>query len=86
MSSKWLYVLPIGRDLEDSEGVIGEWLTGFGASWVILRPDRFVIALGVSGGREIRRALDPLHRNLGPATSQLVADAAGKPPEPSVVA
>jgi hypothetical protein len=66
-----LRVLLLGRDLEDSERAIGEWLTGFGASWVILRPDRFVFAHGGSGGREIRRALDALHRNLGRATSEL---------------
>lgn len=68
-----LRVLLLGRDLEDSEGTIGEWLTRFGASWVLLRPDRFVFAHGGSGGDDIRRALDALHRNLGRATSELIA-------------
>ena len=73
LAADGLRVLLLGRDLEDSEGTIGEWLTRFGASWVILRPDRFVFAVGGSGADEIRRALDALHRNLGRATSELVA-------------
>jgi len=73
-----LCVLLLGRDLEDSEGTIGEWLTRFGASWVLLRPDRFVFALGGSGGGEIRRTLDALNRNLGRATSELIAGRSGK--------
>jgi 3-(3-hydroxy-phenyl)propionate hydroxylase len=73
LTAEGLRVLLLGRDLEDLEGTIGEWLTRFGASWVLLRPDRFVFALGGSEGGEIRGALDALHRNLGRATSELIA-------------
>jgi 3-(3-hydroxy-phenyl)propionate hydroxylase len=85
LAAESLRVLLLGSDLEDSEGAIGEWLTRFGASWVILRPDRFVFALGGSGGGEIRRALDALHRNLGRATSEL-AGGSRKAPQPLVAA
>ncbi|HEX6455990.1 MAG TPA: bifunctional 3-(3-hydroxy-phenyl)propionate/3-hydroxycinnamic acid hydroxylase [Solirubrobacterales bacterium] len=67
-----LRVLLLGRDLEDPEAAIGEWLDRFGASWVLLRPDRFVFAHGRGGDGEIRRALDALHSNLGRATPRLV--------------
>ena len=80
-----LRVLLLGRDLEDSEGTIGEWLTRFEASWVLLRPDRFVFALGGSGGGEIRRALDALHRNLGRATSELTGGSSQQIPQPVVL-
>jgi 3-(3-hydroxy-phenyl)propionate hydroxylase len=73
LTAEGLRVLLLGRDLEDSEGTIGAWLTRFGASWVLLRPDRFVFALGGSEGGEIRGALDALHRSLGRATSELIA-------------
>lgn len=66
-----LRVLLLGRDLEDTEGMIDERLTRFGASWVLLRPDRFVFALGGSGGGDVGCALDALHRDLGRASSGL---------------
>jgi hypothetical protein len=72
--------------MEDSEGAIGEWLTRFGASWVLLRPDRFVFALGGSGGGEIRGALDVLHRNLGRATPELIAGRSRNIPQTLVAA
>jgi 3-(3-hydroxy-phenyl)propionate hydroxylase len=72
-----LHVLLLGHDLDDSEGTIGKWLTCFGASWVLLRPDRFVFAHG-SGAADIRRALDALHRNLGRATSELIGGRSGR--------
>jgi 3-(3-hydroxy-phenyl)propionate hydroxylase len=75
LAAEGLHVLLLDRDLEDSEGTIGEWLTRFGASWVLLRPDRFVFALGGPGGSEIRRALDALHGSLGKATSSLASPA-----------
>ena len=81
-----LRVLLLGRDLEDLEGTIGEWLASFGASWVLLRPDRFVFALGSSGGDEIRRALDALHRNLGRATSELTGGRSQEISQPLVAA
>ncbi len=79
-------VLLLGRDLEDMEGTIGEWLTRFGASWALLRPDRFVFALGGSAGGEVRRALDALHRNLGRATSELTGGSGQETPQPAVAA
>ena len=81
-----LRVLLLGRDLEDSEGTISEWLTRFGASWVLLRPDRYVFALGGSEGGEIRGALDALHRNLGRATPELSAGRSEKIPQALVAA
>ncbi len=73
-----LPVLLLGRDLEEIDGTIGEWLTRFSASWVVLRPDRFVFALGGSGDEEIERALDALHRNLGRAASGLISGRSGE--------
>jgi 3-(3-hydroxy-phenyl)propionate hydroxylase len=64
LGAEGLPVQLIGRDLLDLEGGIGAWLTRFGASWVVLRPDRFVFALG-SGHPEIDHALAELHRQLG---------------------
>jgi 2-polyprenyl-6-methoxyphenol hydroxylase-like FAD-dependent oxidoreductase len=86
LAAEGLRVLLLGRDLEDSEGAIGEWLTRFGASWVLLRPDRFVFALGGSGAGEVLRALDGLHRNLGRATSELVAGQGKEISQPLVAA
>jgi 3-(3-hydroxy-phenyl)propionate hydroxylase len=81
-----LRVLLLGRDLEDPEGTIGEWLTRFRASWVLLRPDRFVFAHGGSGDGEIRHALDALHRNLGRATTELIAGPGATNSRPLVAA
>jgi 3-(3-hydroxy-phenyl)propionate hydroxylase len=86
LAADGLHVLLLGRDMEDSEGAIGEWLTRFGASWVLLRPDRFVFALGGSGGGEIRGALDVLHRNLGRATPELIAGRSRNIPQTLVAA
>jgi len=86
LAAAGLRVLLLGRDLEDSDGTIGEWLARFGASWVLLRPDRFVFALGGSGGGEVRRALDALHRQLGRATPGLIAARNRKISQPLVAA
>lgn len=64
LAAEGLPVLLLGGDLRDIEGGIGAWLERFGASWVVLRPDRFVFALG-SGRPEIDHALAELHRQLG---------------------
>jgi 3-(3-hydroxy-phenyl)propionate hydroxylase len=64
--------LVLGRDFEDPERVIDRWLSDNGASWVILRPDRFTFALG-SGMDDAQRALDQLHRVLGRAAFGPVA-------------
>ena len=61
LGAEGLPVLLIGRDLLDVEGGVGAWLDRFGASWVVLRPDRFVFALG-SARPEIDHALAELHR------------------------
>ena len=63
LAAEGLPVLLLGRDLLDLEGGIGAWLDRFGASWVVLRPDRFVFALG-SGRPEIDNALAELHRQM----------------------
>lgn len=63
-----LQVMLVGRDLNDEEGEIGAWLDRFEADWVILRPDRFVFALG-SEGADVDQALAALHRRVGPAAA-----------------
>ena len=61
-----LRAMLVGRDLLDEAGEIAAWLDRFDAGWVILRPDRFVFALG-SDRIGIDRALAELHRRVGPA-------------------
>jgi 3-(3-hydroxy-phenyl)propionate hydroxylase len=67
-----LRVLVLGRDFEDPERVIDRWLSDNDASWVVVRPDGFVFALG-GGMDDARRALDQLHRVLGRAAFRPVA-------------
>ena len=64
LGAEGLPVLLLGRNLLDVEGHIGAWLSRFGASWVVLRPDRFVFALG-STRPQIDHALAELHRQMG---------------------
>jgi 3-(3-hydroxy-phenyl)propionate hydroxylase len=64
LRAEGLPVLLVGRDVTDVEGGIGAWLDRFGATWVVLRPDRFVFALGTGGG-DIDDALAELHRRVG---------------------
>ncbi len=54
----------VGGDLIDAEGAIADWFARFGAAWVILRPDRFVFALG-DGRAAIDAALTARHRQVG---------------------
>ena len=68
LGAEGLPVLLLGRDLLDVEGSVAAWLKRFGASWVVLRPDRFVFALG-SGRPEIDHALAELHRQIGATAS-----------------
>lgn len=70
LRAEGLRVLALGRDLDDPDGVIREWLARGEARWVILRPDRFVFARG-TGAKAARRALDEVHRRLGRATPHL---------------
>lgn len=86
LGAEGLPVSVVGRDLEDHQRVIGEWLARFGASWAVLRPDRFVFALGDAEGAEIRRALDALHRDLGRAAPGLIAGGSGAISQASVAA
>jgi 3-(3-hydroxy-phenyl)propionate hydroxylase len=67
-----LRALVLGRDFEDPERAIERWLSENAATWVILRPDRFVFALG-DGMDEAQRALDQLHPVLGRAAFRPVA-------------
>jgi hypothetical protein len=63
-------VLRLGVDLQDDSGDVAAWLRGArGATWVLLRPDRFVFACGRDrAGADA--ALTALHRQLGPALGQ----------------
>jgi len=56
-------VLQLGRDLYDAESVVRAWLTGRKAGWVLLRPDRFVFALGTA--RDVPGVLADLHEAVG---------------------
>jgi 3-(3-hydroxy-phenyl)propionate hydroxylase len=64
LAAEGLPVSLVGHDLIDDEGAIGAWLRRFGATWVVLRPDRFVFALG-GGKADVDRALAELHRQVG---------------------
>ena len=64
LAAEGLPVLLLGRDLLDLEGGIAAWLNRFGATWAVLRPDRFAFALG-STRPEIDHALAELHRQVG---------------------
>jgi hypothetical protein len=64
LGAEGLRVVLVGPDLLDVEGEIATWLDRFDATWVILRPDRFVFALG-SGETGIDHALAELHRQVG---------------------
>ncbi len=55
----------VGRDLDDRDGAIARWLRARGATWVLLRPDRWVYASGATGDLADARAA--LARHLGPA-------------------
>ncbi len=68
LAGEGLPVLLEGRDFSDSDGGVAAWLGRYGADWVVLRPDRFVFALGAAGDPgAIREAGDALHRQLGRA-------------------
>lgn len=58
--------LRLGEDIEDDTGVISGWMKRNKASWVILRPDRFVFALG-GDDRDLEAAVNEIHRQLGRA-------------------
>lgn len=64
-----LPVLVASHDFHDVEGVISHWLSSHDASWVLLRPDRFVYALGGTGSADAAMASDQLHRHLGPVST-----------------
>lgn len=65
LSAEGLRTFLVDSDIEDAEGVIAGWLGQRGASWAVLRPDRFVFALGGLGKAEPASALDAMHRQVG---------------------
>ncbi len=75
LAAEGLRVLAVGRDFEDPQGAISEWLGSFDARWVVLRPDRFVFAIG-SDAAAAASARDELHRLLGRATATTRTDEA----------
>jgi 3-(3-hydroxy-phenyl)propionate hydroxylase len=81
LAAEGLPVLLVGRDIDDVRGGIGEWLARFGASWAVLRPDRFVFALGSSDLNAVKRALDGLYGRLGPAVKAMAEAQEQPPPE-----
>jgi 3-(3-hydroxy-phenyl)propionate hydroxylase len=58
-------VRAIGVDLHDAAGDIGNWLEERGATWALLRPDRYVFALGTA--QDVPAAALALRNTLGPA-------------------
>jgi 3-(3-hydroxy-phenyl)propionate hydroxylase len=74
LATEGLRVLLVGCDIEDVDGGVGEWIGRVGASWVVLRPDRFVFAAG-KGAVEAARARDELHRQLGRSARVVVEPA-----------
>lgn len=69
LGAEGLDVRLLGRDLDDVGGEIAAWLTRFDADWVVLRPDRFVFALGAEEA-DVPEALAELHRRVGRALTQ----------------
>jgi len=53
-----------GQDLQDASGVIYAWMKKHDVSWVILRPDQFVYAVG-SGADQLHIAATQFRRHLG---------------------
>lgn len=60
-------VVVLGRDLSDPSGAVGDWLTRHGATWALLRPDRYVFAAG--GPAEVPRAVEALRALVGGGAS-----------------
>ncbi len=60
-----LPTLQIGADVPDTDGALAAWLGRHKASWVVLRPDRFVFACGGPDGLPAVRA--SLTKTLGAA-------------------
>jgi 3-(3-hydroxy-phenyl)propionate hydroxylase len=59
--------LVLGADFQDRSGAVTTWLERHAASWALLRPDRFVFALGDAESAAAERALAELRRQLGRA-------------------
>ncbi len=68
-----LTTLDLGADLDDVDGEVGSWLRRQRASWVLLRPDRYVFACGAGTPAA---ALASMRRQIGSA-------AAGVHPDPA---
>ncbi len=79
LAGEGLPVLLVGQDLDDVDGEIRAWLGRFGATWAILRPDRFVFSLGDHEPAGVRRALASHHRLLGRAAGA-PSDSSARPP------
>lgn len=66
LAAAGISALSLGRDFEDPDSVITNWLAENNAKWVILRPDRFVYAVG-GDRRELRQAVAQRRSHLGRA-------------------
>lgn len=71
-----LPTLRLGDEVPDTDGVLAAWLGKRGASWVILRPDRFIYACGTAADLPAARAA--LAATLGSAAAD--AGHACRPP------
>jgi 3-(3-hydroxy-phenyl)propionate hydroxylase len=59
--------LVVGDDFDDATGAVTTWLEDHDAGWALLRPDRFVFALGHARPTAAQRALVEFRRQLGRA-------------------
>lgn len=55
-TSLGVHALALGQDIQDVDGVLGDWLTAFEADAVLLRPDRYVF--GVASGAGVHHLLE----------------------------
>lgn len=60
-------VLIIGRDIDDSDGVLTEWFATFGCDTVLLRPDRYVFGTSDKDGADALIAAAAATRRRDPA-------------------
>ncbi|MCB0861873.1 MAG: bifunctional 3-(3-hydroxy-phenyl)propionate/3-hydroxycinnamic acid hydroxylase [Solirubrobacterales bacterium] len=64
--SQGIRSLLAGRDFEDPDKTISDWLIDHESAWVLLRPDQFIYACGATL-EEVKPATDQLRRDLGRA-------------------
>ena len=64
-AAEGIRTLVLGDDFQDGSWAVARWLANHEADWVLLRPDRFVFALGDHGPASAQSALAELRRHVG---------------------